>query len=228
MSALIRSSRRVRTATLGLAMIMPMTLLLSACGDSDQKKAPQGPTLSERVEQLEKQVQQSSENASSIDQLSSQLAQQQDALKNLNVQVTALAEKAADTDEGNAEARLDALEQDVRELSDGSQQRLTALQAQVSRLEKKTQAARPKPAQASVKRRPAAAPTPMFSVLGVEGRGGQTFLAVADKAATAQGLDRVKLIQPGQSLGSWTLEHITARGGVFSVNGRHVPVMVKE
>ncbi|MDR1934506.1 MAG: hypothetical protein LBS49_02790 [Candidatus Accumulibacter sp.] len=63
---------------------------------------------------------------------------------------------------------------------------------------------------------------PPFSVLGVERRGGERFLAVA--APGARALSDVRLLREGDAAGAWRLQTIEAQAAVFRVDGRMLRV----
>jgi hypothetical protein len=105
---------------------------------------------------------------------------------------------------------------------------LTHLAAEVWRL-RHPLPARPKPVihvrapNAGAVRRPVEVPPP-FVVLGTELRGGEEFLTVAPR--DAQSLFQVRVLRPGESDGSWTLEAIEGRTAVFVTADRveRVPI----
>ena len=65
---------------------------------------------------------------------------------------------------------------------------------------------------------------PPFIILGTELRGGEEFLTVAPR--DAQSLFQVRVLRPGETDGSWTLEAIEGRTAVFVTSNRlqRVPI----
>lgn len=74
-----------------------------------------------------------------------------------------------------------------------------------------------RPATATVPNAKAKAPTPPFTLLGIETRGAVRFVAALP--AGARSLSTVHLLQPGDSLNNWQLRTIRADQAVFHVPG---------
>lgn len=118
--------------------------------------------------------------------------------------------------------RLDGIDAAVREAALARdlvplQERLSAVEARLSRLTRAASSVAPA-------RMPAAVPTetappdPPFMVLGIEWRAGKPFLSVAP--AGAYSLDAVRVMQPGDAYEDWQLESLDGNTVIFRVAGR--------
>ena len=120
--------------------------------------------------------------------------------------------------------------QEIQELRDGltaraTQADLAALRARLEQveqqlLEHKTQPSPPPPTSSTTKPKQKARPKPIplsppFSVLGVESRGGERFLAVAPHDSRA--LMDVRLLHSGEQLGAWRLKVLEPNSAIFAV-----------
>ncbi|RQR79184.1 hypothetical protein DIE11_17465 [Burkholderia sp. Bp9012] len=119
------------------------------------------------------------------------------------------------------DARLSKLEQaiDARAAS----QDLAALQTRLGQLDAEVAAQHVKPDRKPVRRpRPVAAPvpTPPFTVLGTELRGGEGFLAVAPSVNAP--IDQTTLLHPGDATAGWQLQTIDGSTAIFRANGQTV------
>jgi len=146
------------------------------------------------------------------------------ALKDLK-QMVDTGEQQANT----LDPMLDQWAQEIQELRDGLAARvteadLTALRARLEHVEQqlvnlKTQPSTPlSPATAKPKKtaRPKPAPlSPPFSVLSVESRGGERFLAVAPH--DSRSLMDVRLLHSGEQLGAWHLKVLGPNAAIFAV-----------
>ncbi|MCY1452470.1 hypothetical protein D9M71_693910 [compost metagenome] len=100
------------------------------------------------------------------------------------------------------------------------EQRLAAVETAIEKLS--TPAAVPaaaitQPAASAAQKAKAQAPTPPFTLLGIETRGAVRFVAALP--AGARSLSAVHLLQPGDSLNNWQLHTIRANQAVFHVPG---------
>ena len=147
------------------------------------------------------------------------------ALKDLK-QMVDTGEQQANT----LDPMLDQWAQEIQELRDGLADRATeadmiALRARLEHVEQqlldiKTQPPLPPPTPSSVKPNKAArakpAPlSPPFSVLGVESRGGERFLAVAPP--DSRSLKDIQLLHSGEQLGTWHLKVLEPNTAIFAV-----------
>ncbi|ROL68731.1 chemotaxis protein [Pseudomonas chlororaphis] len=125
---------------------------------------------------------------------------------------------------------LDQWAQEIQELRDGLADRATeadviALRARLEHVEQqllelKTQTSLPPPTPSSAKpkkaaRRKPAPLTPPFSVLGVESRGGERFLAVAPP--DSRSLNDIQLLHNGEQFGTWQLKVLEPNAAIFAV-----------
>ncbi|WP_447792058.1 chemotaxis protein [Pseudomonas farris] len=125
---------------------------------------------------------------------------------------------------------LDQWAQEIQELRDGLAGRatvadLTVLRARLEQVEQqllelKNQPSPPPPTSSVTKpkktARPKPAPlSPPFSVLGVESRGGERFLAVAPP--DSRSLRDVRLLHNGEQLGAWHLKVLEPNSAIFAV-----------
>ena len=126
--------------------------------------------------------------------------------------------------------RLDQWAQEIQELRGGLASRateadMTALRARLEHVEQqllelKTQPSPPPPTSSAAKPKKTARlkPVPLslpFSVLGVEFRGGERFLAVAPH--DSRSLIDVRLLHSGEQLGAWHLKVLEPNSAIFAV-----------
>ena len=125
---------------------------------------------------------------------------------------------------------LDQWAQEIQELRDGlaaraTQADLTALRPRLEQveqqlLEHKTQPSPPPLTPSATKPKKTARPkptplSPPFSVLSVESRGGERFLAIAPHDSRA--LMDVRLLHSGEHLGTWHLKVLEPNSAIFAV-----------
>jgi hypothetical protein len=125
---------------------------------------------------------------------------------------------------------LDQWAQEIQELRDGlaaraTQTDLTALRARLEQVEQqlldlRTKPFPPPPTPSATKPKKTARPKPTplslpFSVLSVESRGGERFLAVAPH--DSRSLTDVRLLNSGEQLGAWRLKMLEPNSAIFAV-----------
>ena len=147
------------------------------------------------------------------------------ALKDLK-QMVDTGEQQANT----LDPMLDQWAQEIQELRDGLVARataadLTALRAHLEQVEQqlqelKTQPSTPPSTSSVAKPKQTAHPKPIslsppFSVLSVESRGGERFLAVAPH--DSRSLMDVRLLHSGEQLGTWHLKVLEPNSAIFAV-----------
>jgi hypothetical protein len=147
------------------------------------------------------------------------------ALKDLK-QMVDTGEQQANT----LDPMLDRWAQEIQELRDGLAARatavdLTALRARLEQVEQqlldlRTKPSSPPPTSSATKPKQTARLTPVplsppFSVLGVEFRGGERFLAVAPP--DSRSLMDVHLLHSGEQLGAWYLKVLEPNSAIFAV-----------
>ncbi|MFS2197686.1 chemotaxis protein [Pseudomonas sp. Pseusp3] len=125
---------------------------------------------------------------------------------------------------------LDQWAQEIQELHDGLADRatvadLTSLRARFEYVEQqfldlKTQPSPPPPTSSATKPKQKTRPKPVplsppFSVLSVESRGGERFLAVAPH--DSRSLTDVRLLHSGEQLGAWRLKVLELNSAIFAV-----------
>ncbi|MEB2647761.1 chemotaxis protein [Pseudomonas canadensis] len=147
------------------------------------------------------------------------------ALKDLK-QMVNTGERQANT----LDPMLDQWAQEIQELRDGLADRATAadmiaLRARLENVEQrlldlKTQPPLPAPTPSSDKPKKASRPkpaplSPPFSVLGVESRGGERFLAVSPP--DSRSLKDIRLLHNGEQLGAWQLKVLEPKAAIFTV-----------
>ena len=125
---------------------------------------------------------------------------------------------------------LDQWAQEIQELRDGLVARataadLTALRAHLEQVEQQLQELKtkpfpppPTPSATKPKKTARPKPTPLlppFSVLSVESRGGERFLAVAPH--DSRSLKDVRLLHRGEQLGAWQLKVLEPNAAIFAV-----------
>ncbi|UVL43163.1 chemotaxis protein [Pseudomonas sp. B21-040] len=147
------------------------------------------------------------------------------ALKDLK-QMVDTGEQQANT----LDPMLDQWAQEIQELRDGLTARATAAdmtalrtrleQVEQQLLELKTQPSTPPSTSSTAKPKQTAHPKPVplsppFSVLSVESRGGERFLAVAPH--DSRSLMDVRLLHIGEQLGTWHLKVLEPNSAIFTV-----------
>lgn len=147
------------------------------------------------------------------------------ALKDLK-QMVNTGEQQANT----LDPMLDQWAQEIQELRDGLAARateadMTALRARLEHVEQqllelKTQPSPPPPTSSTTKPKKTARPksiplSPPFSVLSVESRGGERFLAVAPP--DSRSLMDVRLLHSGEQFGAWHLKVLEPNSAIFAV-----------
>jgi predicted nucleic acid-binding Zn-ribbon protein len=147
------------------------------------------------------------------------------ALKDLK-QMVDTGEQQANT----LDPMLDQWAQEIQELRDGLTARastadMTALRARLEHVEQqllelKTQPSTPPSTSSTAKPKQKARPKPIplsppFSVLSVESRGGERFLAVAPH--DSRSLTDVRLLHSGEQLGAWRLKMLEPNSAIFAV-----------
>ena len=147
------------------------------------------------------------------------------ALKDLK-QMVDTGEQQANT----LDPMLDQWAQEIQELRDGLAARateadMTALRARLEHVEQqllelKTQPSPPPPTSSTTKPKKTARPksiplSPPFSVLSVESRGGERFLAVAPP--DSRSLMDVRLLHSGEQFGAWHLKVLEPNSAIFAV-----------
>lgn len=162
-----------------------------------------------------------------------QFGEEQDRLRDTALDLNARLQ-TLDQQHQEQDRRLDSLEAAItaikeRAAGNVSQEQLAALSAEVDRLGdelKQTQrrivpmVTRPAPAKVSKRRSkpaPPPVPTPSFTALGIEVRGGERFLAVSPAGSSA--LSQVRLLGVGDRLGSWQLRTLEKVSAEFLVDG---------
>ncbi|WP_447791298.1 chemotaxis protein [Pseudomonas farris] len=147
------------------------------------------------------------------------------ALKDLK-QMVDTGEQQANT----LDPMLDQWAQEIQELRDGLAARataadMTALRARLEQVEQqlldlRTKPSSPPPTPSATKPKQTARPkppplSPPFSVLSVESRGGERFLAVAPP--DSRSLRDVRLLHSGEQLGAWHLKVLEPNSAIFAV-----------
>ncbi|CAK0039039.1 Uncharacterised protein [Burkholderia pseudomallei] len=149
-----------------------------------------------------------------------------DALTRLQHAPTSVTQATFDAMRQTFDARLSKLEQ--LSSTTATTDAVTALDARVHQLETRQAASVPATNKTATSRHHHVAPPPPrmppFAILGVEQRGGQTFLTIAPPHWHALG--DVHLLQLGDSEGDWQLEALDGHTATFRVDGRiqHLPV----
>ncbi|PMY33086.1 MULTISPECIES: chemotaxis protein [Pseudomonas] len=125
---------------------------------------------------------------------------------------------------------LDQWAQEIQELRDGLAARATATDITALRtrlehveqqiLELKTQPSTPQSTSSTAKPKQTAHPKPIslsppFSVLSVESRGGERFLAVTPH--DSRSLTDVRLLHSGEQFGAWRLKKLEPNSAIFAV-----------
>ena len=183
----------------------------------------------QRVTELENANAQRAQALDTLQRDSSTLLDAQEklqyALKDLK-QMVDTGEQQANT----LDPMLDQWAQEIQELRDGLADRATeadmiALRARLEHVEQqlldlKTQLPLPAPTPSSDKPKKASRPkpaplSPPFSVLGVESRGGERFLAVAPP--DSRSLKDIQLLHSGEQLGTWHLKVLEPNAAIFAV-----------
>ncbi|WP_454838158.1 MULTISPECIES: chemotaxis protein [Pseudomonas] len=159
----------------------------SALKDAQEK-------LQYALKDLKQMVDSGEQQANTLDPMLDQWAQEIQELRD------GLAARATEADITALRARLEHVEQQLLDLKTQP-----SLPPPTSSVTKPKQKARPKPAPLS----------PPFSVLGVESRGGERFLAVAPH--DSRSLIEVRLLHSGEQLGAWHLKVLEPNSAIFAV-----------
>ncbi|MFV9650439.1 chemotaxis protein [Pseudomonas citrulli] len=146
------------------------------------------------LKDLKQMVDSGEQQANTLDPMLDQWAQEIQELRD------GLADRAVEADMIALRARLEHVEQQLLDLK-----AQPSPPPQTSSSAKPKKAARPKPAPLS----------PPFSVLGVEFRGGERFLAVAPP--DSRSLKEIQLLHNGEQLGTWQLKVLEPNAAVFAV-----------
>ena len=167
-----------------------------------------------------------------LDTLQRDLSALRDAQEKLQYSLKDL-KQMVDTGEQQAntlDPMLDQWAQEIQEMRDGLAERatvkdLTALSGRFEHVEQqllelKTQPSLPPPTSSANKPKKTAPPKPVplsppFSVLGVESRGGERFLAVAPHDSSS--LIDVRLLHAGEQFGAWHLKVLEPKAAIFAV-----------
>ncbi len=167
-----------------------------------------------------------------LDTLQRDLSALKDAQEKLQYALKDL-KQMVDTGEQQAntlDPMLDQWAQEIQEMRDGLADRatvkeLTALRGRFEHVEQqllelKTQPSLLQPTPSANKPKKTAPPKPVplsppFSVLGVESRGGERFLAVAPHDSSS--LIDVRLLHAGEQFGAWHLKVLEPHSAIFSV-----------
>ena len=129
--------------------------------------------------------------------------------------------------QGDFDAARQALEErlahvEQAQATDAHGDDIKALQARVGVLEarlKKAASSAAAPRKTAVAAKPKV-PEPPFNVVGLELRGGERFVSIASRGATA--LIDLRLLREGESIGAWQLQAIDAHAAVFRVDNQTV------
>lgn len=167
-----------------------------------------------------------------LDTLRRDLSALKDAQEKLQYALKDL-KQMVDTGEQQAntlDPMLDQWAQEIQELRDGLAARateadMTELRARLEHVEQqllelKTQPSPPPPTSSTTKPKKIARPksiplSPPFSVLSVESRGGERFLAVAPPDSLS--LMDVRLLHSGEQFGAWHLKVLEPNSAIFAV-----------
>ncbi|WP_460155033.1 chemotaxis protein [Pseudomonas sp. S1_F04] len=183
----------------------------------------------QRVTELENANAQRAQTLDTLQRDSSTLLDAQEklqyALKDLKQMVDS-GEQQANT----LDPMLDQWAQEIQELRDGLAARATevdmiALRVRLEHVEQqlldfKSQPPLPPPTPSTAKPKKTAHPKPApllppFSVLSIEYRGGERFLAVSPP--DSRSLDDIRLLHNGEQLGTWQLKVLEPNAAVFAV-----------
>ena len=131
--------------------------------------------------------------------------------------------------QGDFDAARQALEErlahvEQAQAADAHGEDIKALQARVGVLEARLKQRAPSataPRKTAEVTKPKV-PEPPFDVVGLELRGGERFVSIASRGATA--LTDLRLLREGESIGAWQLQAIDAHAVVFRVDDQTVRV----
>ncbi|WP_339542916.1 chemotaxis protein [Pseudomonas sp. JAI120] len=146
------------------------------------------------LKDLKQMVDTGEQQANTLDPMLNQWAQEIQELRD------GLADRATEADMIALRARLEHVEQQLLDIKTQ-----TPLPPQTPSSAKPNKAARAKPAPLS----------PPFSMLGVESRGGERFLAVSPP--DSRSLTDIRLLHNGEQLGTWQLKALEPNAAIFTV-----------
>lgn len=175
------------TNTQGLQTLDTLQRDLSALKDAQEK-------LQYALKDLKQMVDTGEQQANTLDPMLDQWAQEIQELRD------GLAARATEADMTELRARIEHVEQQLLDLKPQP-----ALPPPIPSPAKPKKTARPKPAPLP----------PPFSVLSVEYRGGERFLAVAPH--DSRSLNDIRLLHNGEQLGTWQLKVLQPSAAIFAV-----------
>lgn len=191
--------------------------------DSDEKALESTVAdLQEEVNRLNRDLEALREKAEERDLASQDISDQNDALqqhlKKLEEQYRDLPPRLAE-----ASKRLGELSTSVDMRFNASLEKQEFLESEIEKVRKLRAAATSK-SPISKAKKPPAPPSPPFSILGMELRGGRSYLSVISGSSTR--LSDIRWVGVGERVGDWYLAAINRDSAQFSVNGQSVVVPV--
>ena len=182
-----------RVTELGNANAQHLQILQTLQRDSSDLKDAQE-TLQHALKDLKQMVDSGEQQVNTLDPMLDQWAQEIKELRD------GLADRATTADMNALRARLEHVEQQLLDLKPQP-----TLPPPTSSPAKPKKTARPK----------SALLPPPFSVLSVESRGGEPFLAVAPP--DSRSLNDIRLLHNGEQLGTWRLKVLEPKAAIFAV-----------
>ncbi|TNF83477.1 chemotaxis protein [Pseudomonas sp. ICMP22404] len=165
----------------------------SALKDAQEK-------LQYALRDLKQLVDTGEQQANTLDPMLDQWAQEIQVLRD------GLAARATETDMAALRARLEQVEQQLLDLKSKPSPTPTPTPTPSAAKPKKTAPHKPTPL------------SPPFSVLGVESRGGESFLAIAPH--DSRSLVEVRLLHRGEQIGAWYLKKLEPTAAIFAVDAQ--------
>lgn len=197
----------------------------------------EGPTLDVRlqqqrdlIEQLRTQVSELQSNQDARASARGDLMRQVDALaERMEAQERYRAAPARQSLPGDVDTlskRLDKLSSSVDVRFSAAQEKEQALENAIAKVRERQESAK-KAAKPSAHQSPAKqAPTPPFTITGLELRGGRPYVGVLKRSGSAGRLSDIQLISEGQRIGEWRLSGISDHSATFAFNGQSVAVSI--
>lgn len=220
-----------------IGVVLAVTALFVALFLWLKGREPDGPMLSSVVQEQQRTLDELTEQVNSLQQDRDTRYEAQDDLAGrvgeLQQRIQQLERRPVDSHLEQLPQQVDALSERLDELSSSVDVRFNAalekqqaLEGSIEEVRKLRATTKPTAKRSSPPQRQhrPAPPSPPFTVVGHELRGGRRYLAVA--AGGISSINDVRLIGEGESLGAWRLSSISGHSAVFSINGQAVVLPV--
>lgn len=201
------------------------------------KHASEGPTLESRVQQQQHDI---AQLRTQLDELQSNQGAIASTRQEMKGRLDSLADRMDEQEHYRAAPERQSLPGDVEALSkrleklsssvdvrfSAAQEKEQALENAIAKVRERQESAK-KAAKPNASQPPAEqAPTPPFTITGLELRGGRPYVGVLKRSGGAGRLSDIQLVAEGQRVGEWRLSGISDHSATFAVNGQSVAVLI--